>query len=415
MQHCNRTARLPSDRTSTVAGRWRLFECLCLVFLLVGCKSATTVPEQDLALRGIVQLKDAQLRFRPCFDNGWWTLVDGTSDGSLQRFYQQLGAGGLPVYMEFTGAQADQQNRVRVSDLHVAGGGESTCFFDLSNVSFRAASSSPYWVADIHENGARVQSIEPLGSYSFPVSRQSPDSEAQTDERVATPGQFSRGKLSEEQTFASVISSKGIPEFKIALKPGRCVDPENGTLLNFRASMLLYGNEYIGCARRGEPASDMVSGLYQFREGGVEALLKLHKDGRVSLVRRQQQNAITERGTWQLLESQKLVLTMSDLSDKAFLLIFKRLNRAMYQLQGGRLAELPDGARFQLWMQSPLVWHSEVTDQPGDTAAPQLLSEAEAPVLNNEYSQEVRTFNFEAVKVQANEQPVEDIELLEIE
>ena len=416
MQYCNRTANLSSDRTSSVAGRWRLYGCLCLLFLLVGCKPSSNIPEQNLALRGVVQLKDAQLRFRPCFDNGWWTLIDDTSDGSLQRFYQQLGAGGLPIYMEFTGAQADQQNRVRVSDLHVAGGGESTCFFDLSNVSFRAASSSPYWVADIQENGVRVQSIEPLGSYSFPVSRQIQDSAAQSDDGLAAPGQLSSAKLSKEQTFASVVSAKGIPEFKIALKPGRCVDPENGTLLNFRASMLLYGNEYIGCARRGEPAAAMVSGFYQFRESGVEALLKLHEDGRVSLVRRQQQNAITERGTWQLLESQKLVLTMSDISGKEFLLILKRLNRAMYQLQGGRLAELPDGARFQLWMQSPLVWHSKVTGQARDAAEPQVLSEvADTPGLNNEYSQEVRTFNFDAVKVQANEQPVKEIELLELE
>ncbi|MBN3561786.1 hypothetical protein [Aliamphritea spongicola] len=412
MRHSSSAARVSYDKRFAVAGRWRLFETLCLLFLLVGCKPAALTSDQALELRGVVQLKDDQLRFQPCFDTGWWPLIDDTADGSVQRFYRQLGAGGLPVYMEFIAAQADAQNRVRVSELQVAGGTESTCFFDLSNVSFRAASTSPYWVADIQENGVRVQSVEPLGSYSFPVSRQAP--EGTSTEGVSAGGR-SNGALSREQTFASVVSAKGIPEFKIALKPGRCIDPENGTLLNFRASMLLYGNEYIGCARQGEATEDMVSGFYKFRTGNTEALLKLHKDGRVSLVRRQQNHAVTERGTWQLLESQKLVLTMSDVSGKAFLLIFKRLNRAMYQLQGGRLGELPEGARFQRWMQSPLVWRNQPEAQPRETAEPQVLSEADTAEQKNQYSQEVRTFSFDAVKVQANEQPVQEIELLELE
>ncbi len=412
MRHFNSTVRGSSDRYFPVAGRWRLFECLCLLFLLAGCKPATLAPEQNLQLRGIVQLKDEQLRFRPCFDTGWWPLTDGTRDGSLTRFYGQLGAEGLPVYMEFIAAQADAQNRVNVSELQVAGGSESTCFFDLSNVSFRAASSSPYWVADIQENGARVQSIDPPGSYSFSVSRQVPE---ESGGEVVSLSPRHKGALSQKQTFASVVSARGFPEFKIDLKPGRCVDPANGTLLNFRASMLLYGNEYIGCARQGEQAEEMISGFFKFRAGATEALLKLHKDGRVSLVRKQQNHAVTERGTWQLLESQKLVLTMSDVSGKAFLLIFKRLNRAMYQLEAGRLAGLPEGARFQRWMQSPLVWRSQPESQPREEAEPQVLSEADTAVQDNQYSQEVRTFSFDAVKVQANEQPVQEIELLEQE
>ncbi|WP_432473237.1 hypothetical protein [Amphritea sp. HPY] len=271
----------------------------------------------------------------------------------MQYYGRLSGAADQPVYMELDlqpGSDADPV--LRAYQLRVAGGTATTCSFRLGGMEYRAASFSPYWVADIDEENVTVKSANPIGRYSFATGKKSLHSRGFEYQQVGV-----------------------VPDpFSIRITAGSCVDKSNGTLLNYRAQMKLFGQAYSGCARAGQTSNNNpVSGYYWYGDssasGAERMLFRLSENKRVDLVsRRPGQEAMTVRGTWQYLESGKLILTMKNRQNKEFLLIFTRLDNRSLVLEAGLSGYGSKGTEYRFWQ--PL-------DLPGGQSTRKLIPQAE--------------------------------------
>ncbi len=320
--------------------------------LLHGCAAQPGPAAVELyTLRGVVTEASGQLRFQPCFERRWWGLLDASPQQALRQFQQQLsGVANTPVYMELTAVlESPQAQRLVVQQLKVAGGTADTCHFDLPGVTFRAASPSPFWVADVNANTVVVKSVNPVGRYTFIVER-----DEQED-----------GALEYRER-----SPRRLPPFLLRLTAGHCVDPQNGTLLDYRARMRLFGQMYEGCARAGQAVDRSPLGLYWYEAqtaeaGNMAVLMKLQDESRVDLVSRRADGATTtQRGRWQLLDSGKLILTLKNREQQEYLLIFSRQANRAFRLERSHTAFLTAGAEFRFWQIHALPGGGPLYDTP---------------------------------------------------
>ena len=315
---------------------------LSLLLMLGGCATGdmrsfpALLPVKSLS--GVIAEKEGTLWFRPCNDRLWWPVKDYTVQQELAGFYRKFVLDSkVELYLELQGAVDPQQgNSLLVKQLDTVGGTAATCNFQLRDVEFRAASSSPYWVADIGTKMTAVKSVKPAGSYHFFTLEESTD-----DPLVA---HFYRERTKVAQPLQIKILSK------------RCVDPENGTVLPFSAEMRFFGNIYKGCARKGHPSSEFLSGFYWYQpQDKPQIMFKLSPNKRVQLVTRNSRgNAVTERGTWQYLESGKLIFSMLDSNEKEYLMLFRWEGAGRLILQAGSEYYASAGAMFRLWRPSGL-------------------------------------------------------------
>lgn len=290
------------------------------------------------SLSGVMLEKQGGLWFRPCNERLWWLLKDYTEEQELAGFYRQFTLDSKEeLYIELQGAvDPEHESNLLVRQLDTVGGTASTCDFQLRDIEFRAASSSPYWVADIGTKMTSVKSFKPAGSYHFFTQEESTD-----DPLVAN---IYREKTKVAQPLQIKVISK------------RCIDPENGTVLPFRAEMTFFGNLYKGCARKGQPSSEFLSGFYWYQpEGKYQVMFKLSSDKRVQLVTRDSRgHAVTERGVWQYLESGKLIFSMLDARENEYLMLFRLASEGRLVLQTGSERYASAGASFELWRPSGL-------------------------------------------------------------
>lgn len=290
------------------------------------------------SLSGVMAEKQGKLWFRPCNERLWWLLKDYTEQQEIAGFYRQFTQDSkAELYIELQGAvDPEQENSLLVSQLDTVGGTASTCNFQLRDIEFRAASSSPYWVADVGTKMTSVKSFKPAGSYHFFTQEGSSD-----DPLVAN---IYREKTSVEQPLQIKILSR------------RCIDPENGTVLPFSAEMTFFGNIYKGCARKGHPSTEFLSGFYWYQPPGkYQVMFKISSDKRVQLVTRDARgSAVTERGVWQYLESGKLIFSMIDAKEDEYLLLFRLGAEGRLILQTGSERYASAGTAFQLWRPSGL-------------------------------------------------------------
>ncbi|WP_156815107.1 hypothetical protein [Amphritea japonica] len=328
-----------------------LTAALLVLLILGGCATGnmrsfpTAIPVKSLS--GVIAEKDGTLWFRPCNDRLWWPVQDYTEEQELAGYYRQFILDSkAELYFELQGAvDPEQENSLLVKQLDTIGGTAATCNFQLRDVEFRAASSSPYWVADIGTKMTAVKSVNPAGSYHFFTLEESTD-----DPLVA--------HVYREKT-------KVAQPLQIKILSERCVDPENGTVLPFSAEMKFFGNIYKGCARKGHPSSEFLSGFYWHQpQDKPQILFKLSPNKRVQLVTRDSAgHAVTERGTWQSLESGKLIFSMLDSNEKEYLMLFRWEGAGRLILQAGSEHYTSAGAAFRLWRPSGLSGGTLLEDQ----------------------------------------------------
>lgn len=305
------------------------------MFAIVACSPVKPPQDSLRTVAGVIIKEDGQFWFQPCYERNWWRMQDKTDKQDLRQYYGRLsGAANQPVYMELDLLPgSDAEPAMMAYQLRVAGGTAATCSFRLAGVEYRAASFSPYWVADIEEAIVTVKSANPIGLYSFVTEK------------------TSRHYGGYEYQQAGVVPDP----FSIRITAGHCVDKSNGTLLNYRARMQLFGQPYSGCARAGRARTKTpVSGYYWYGDSTAALselmLFRLSDNNRVDLVSRYPgKETITVRGTWQYLESGKLILTMTDRRKQEFLLIFSRLDNRSLVLEAGQPVYGVKGTEYRFW------------------------------------------------------------------
>lgn len=321
------------QRLFPVTAMSRIGFALLALFTVVACAPVKPPPDSLHRISGVVIKESGQFWFQPCFERNWWRMQDKTANQDLTQHYGRLsGAANQPVYMELD-LLTDPDPTLMAYQLSVAGGTAATCSFRLGDVEYRAASFSPYWVADVDDAMVTVKSANPIGQYSFTTEKRPlNNSSYEYRQAGASPDPFS-----------------------IRITAERCLDKSNGTLLNYRAQMRLFGQPYSGCARAGHASKKVpVSGYYWYgdsTESQSELMLfRLSDNNRVDLVsRRPGKETITVRGAWQYLESGKLILTMKDRQDQEFLLIFSRLDNRSLVLEAGESVYAIKGAEYRFW------------------------------------------------------------------
>lgn len=383
----NRSEAFTDRLMDTVAVYRAVFIAAVISVLLSGCNTLRPVLPDALSVKpvsGVLQRVEEQLWFQPCFERLWWPVNDYTQTAELQRLYERFaGPGTLPVYIE-ADAVVDpaQGHRMLISRIKVAGGTASTCSYRIDGVAFRAASESPYWIADIAEDSVVVKSTNPLGRYSFLVT-------ATEDEA---------GVIYRETTAVA-------QPFSIRLTEQRCEESSNGTVLNYAARMVLFGHPYQGCARRGHSGETQLHGYYWYSPGGTDqVVMNLGDDQRVQLVYKTPGGRVTTvRGHWQFLESGKLILSMKHRNGKEFLALFRRQDSGAFTLQGNAFEWAPAQADFQHWQPSGL---------PGGRALPGQDTEQ---VPDNDGVQVITLPSFAAPTAQADGEQLTPIRVTECE
>lgn len=331
-----------------------------MVLTLTGCAvdPTSSFPSQRSlqSLTGVVLERQDQLWFQPCNEKLWWPLQDYTQQQELTKYYQQLTAfSDQELYVELQGViDPGLDNSLLVKQVDTVGGTAATCHFRLPGVEYRAAGSQPYWLADIAVDRVVVKSIQPLGSFSFKTLKDAADSVEPAVLMGRDRGDFQPASPVVAR-YREVKPSR--QPFQIRIRQQRCIDAENGTVLPLTAQMTFQGREYQGCARKGHPAEETLSGFYWYQSAaGEQVMFKLSDDHKVQLVSRDATGkAVTERGRWQYLQSGKLIFSMRDPKQHEYLMLFRRLSAGQLVLQTGseRLATV--GASFQLWRPSGLA------------------------------------------------------------
>ncbi|WP_417222076.1 hypothetical protein [Amphritea sp.] len=327
---------------------------LLMTLMLAGCAVEKPKPFPSQAplqsLSGVVVESQDQLWFQPCHEKRWWPLQDFTEQQALTEYYQRFTEfSKKELYMELQGAvEPALDNRLLVKQIDTVGGTAATCNFRLDGIVYRAASSDPYWVADIRTDHVVVKSIKPLGRYRFKTLGESEAKDSKDDDtEVETP-------FPVIARYQEVKPSK--KPFQITIMQQRCIDSASGTLLPLTAQMTFFGQQYSGCARQGHTAIEAVTGLYWYQPPeGHQVMFKLSDDNQVQLVSRDAAGkVVTEKGRWQYLQSGKLIFSMLDANQHEYLMLFRRTTAGPLVLQTGseRLAAL--GATFQLWQPSGL-------------------------------------------------------------
>ena len=326
---------------------------------------------QDLShavpLSGIIASKDGQLWFQPCQERLWWPVVDGTDLQELDSLYQRFtDEHSVELYTEFKAAvNTESDNELQVYQVDLVGGGRDTCHFSLNGLEYRAASSTPYWVADIRSDRISVKSVNPMGSYNFFAEK-----------RALIKGD-NREVFHETTPVRQPMSIVIIPE--------RCTDPVNGTILPFRAELNLFGQLYRGCARKGHSKAQRLTGLYWTEWSGHQAMFRLLPDNRVQLARKDiSGSSVTEKGRWQYLESGKLILSMRDSQQKEFIVLLRQQSDGSFKLQTPEQKLAPNGTHFMRWQPSGLeggkLLNQPVTDAKAVQAALPLTQFSESAV-----------------------------------
>ncbi|GGK59511.1 hypothetical protein GCM10007941_07220 [Amphritea balenae] len=321
-----------------------------------------------IELAGVLLFQGQQLWYQPCNERYWWPVADYSSGNEIMSVYQRLTSGeSVELYAELTGSIDPAQNNVlAVKALKVVGGTKDTCNFRLEGLEFRAASSSPYWVADVASEMTIVKSINPLGKYTFFTEqlsvdlRNEPQLEIEMSDEKSSENSFEQDSFQQNPVQKKTVYRERTPvkqPLEISITPGRCIDDVNGSILAYSVEMLFFGQTYRGCARKGHSSSELISGLYWLQDNPEsQQLLKLKSDKKVQLVRRAHTGkTLIERGTWQYLESGKLILSMRNQQQKEFVMLFRRELDNSLTLLTSSVDHLVKGRQFRRWHNAGLV------------------------------------------------------------
>ncbi len=295
--------------------------CLISFAYLSGCQSIPADLGGDagpLFRRGVVSINNDGLSFKPCYVNKAESINDRT--GKLAKRFKHTQA---PVfYAELSGDHFVTGEPWEVYKVHLMGGDQLTCQYELSGNKYRAAGNKPLWIADVREDGIYVQNYGRLAQLVFP--RKKPIS------------------LGNGYEWNSQL--QGIARYSLALKvlETRCTD-QFGIDYEYTSQMTLNSHVYSGCAREGNLEVRTLPGLYSALLPGMNSLgrfisLDLTSDNEAFLTQdyRNRQPLIEQIGTWKTLSEGKVVVYLTEIDGRKEneILIFQRDKQGALKLKG---------------------------------------------------------------------------------
>ncbi|PIE25110.1 MAG: hypothetical protein CSA60_02050 [Neptuniibacter caesariensis] len=299
----------------------RVFLTLLIFVGLSGCQSIPKNPGEGSELlfrRGIISQSEQGLIFKPCYVSKKELISDDT--GKLKkRLSRQLEP---TVYVELSGDSMTPGAPWRVRQVHLMGGSEVTCGYELPGNDYRAAGEKPVWVADIKEHTIHVRSYGRLAQLIFP--RNEPIS------------------LGNGWEWHSELSGTGSYSLSLKLLDRVCRD-HYGVEYEYSSEMVLNGQLFSGCAREGSLDLRSIPGLYSSLQSGPNGTsrfvtLDISGDGEAILKQdyRNRQPIIVQKGTWRKIATGKLVIHLTELDGRAEsdVLIFERDQRGRLVLKG---------------------------------------------------------------------------------
>lgn len=289
--------------------------------VLAGCKpKPADLPDEERPLfrRGIVSLMGDELKFQACYVNKDELISDHT--GKLKKRFARTAA---PVfYAELTGDHMVPGEPWQVHQVHLMGGNQSTCGYELSDNEYRAAGNDPLWIADIREDGLYVQDYGKLSQLIFP--RKQP--------MRSGSGFEWHGQLEGTESFSVTLT----------LEKRWCRD-QFDIDYEYSSRMTLNGKVFTGCARQGNLEKRTLPGLYTSLLAGANGLdrfvsLDLASDKTAILTQdyRNSQPLILQKGTWKHLSKGKILVHLTEIDGREDneLLIFQRDKRGGLVVKG---------------------------------------------------------------------------------
>jgi len=288
--------------------------------LLTGCqKKPSGLNEEDTVFRrGVVALNSQGLSFTPCYVKQQERLVDHT--GRLQAKLEN--SSQFSFYTELSGSKVMPGEAWEAYEVHLIGGNQATCKYELSGNNYRAAGDGPTWVADVRDDGIHVQRYDRLKKLVFPLTEPS----------------FSGQNIE----WRSELSSIKKHEVTLNLDKQLCRD-KYGIEYEYAAQMLLDGHALFGCARQGALDLRTLPGLYAMelkleRTQGRYISLELSSDKRAVLTQdyRNRQPLIVQTGSWQLMKNGRVVIHFVDINGRENneVLVFERGVTGNLRLKG---------------------------------------------------------------------------------
>lgn len=206
--------------------------------------------------------------------------------------------------------------------VHLIGGGQSTCNYELSGNEFRAAGDRPLWIADLRDDGIYVHNYDRMAQLIFPRNE---------------PINLGNG-----WEWNSRVSGLGDHRLALRIQKLSCRD-RHGIEYEYQAEMVLDGKPYVGCAREGQLDIRTLPGLYTAEIKGLRGVgrfitLDMAGDGTVVLSQdyRNRQPLIVQKGNWQWLGNGRLVVHLTELDgrEENEVLVFQRDRYGALVLKG---------------------------------------------------------------------------------
>lgn len=292
--------------------------------------SGVKEPEEAYEFRrGVVSIVEGDVRFSPCFEHKS-EIINDLTERLNERFIRR---GEPAVYTEISGRRDPSSTLWQVHRVHLIGGGNNTCSYELEGNDFRAAGDNPLWIADIREDFIHVQNIEKLTSLKF----------KKTELNESSNG----------WEWNSEISGEVKHRLSFKLRYGHCTD-SYGTEYELKAELILDGKSMKGCARKGNLDLQSLPGIYEgktsFIEGARSITLVLTAEGEVRIIQdyENDQAIIVHKGTWQRLPKKKLVIYLDDVTgtQQREVILLQRNQRGALELKNSSTIYGASGLQF---------------------------------------------------------------------
>ena len=296
--------------------RLRFFIVLSIMALSTGCQTLPPADESTSFQRGVVSRDGEAFTFRDCFFSSSQAISDPR--GELKRWFRDAPQMLQQVYVELE-AQPDPENpqNMLLRDLLLVGSHPRACEFELNGNQYRAAGEKPLWVADIRNEGVRIQPPGRLKRLLFPP----------VEPRL----------VGDEMIWESSLSVQGGHRMTLRLAEQACFD-QYGTRYPYTATLRLNKQQYKGCARKGDLGRRVLPADYLYESDTQSVRLQLKEAGEALLIeghREQSEFVVTHsEGRWDLLSSGRVMLEVTSEAGIKQLMFFIRNRDGSLTLNG---------------------------------------------------------------------------------
>lgn len=283
------------------------FVVLVGTLLVSGCQS---VPESGHPLytryeRGVLVREEDRYYFRDCFSTRRVPVTDSTAE--LDAWFSSSPLALSQVYAELmTYAPKHRPLDKQIEKVLMLGGTAHACDYELEGNRYRAAGDDPLWIADVREEGIRVQSY---GMRQLLFPRLEPVSDG--------------GRL----VWRSELKAKEHYSLTLTLDEQACSD-RYGARYRYRAQLVINEDSYSGCARDGDLGRRILPAEYSYESSRKSLSLKLEDDGSALFIesRREGGNKVLvhTQGVWALRDNGRVMVELEGDDGVKQLLFFSR-------------------------------------------------------------------------------------------